>query len=106
MATTWEGMMGIMSAKWDKFKVDIMDSGVFDWLKAAFGIVMDYTKNWGNVSKDVGTTIIAVFEGVVKGVGWVIEAWKGMKLVVLALKSAFAVFADFTLKVQIGRAHV
>lgn len=96
MSTTWDGLMSMLADKWFQFRKNIMDAGVFDFLKSIL-IVLD--KEFGNVldnssrmAEGWANTIISGLTEALKGVRYVMAAFRGLGGVWDTLKLAWQGF--------------
>ena len=100
LALTWSGMTSMLADKWFAFRTMVMKSGVFDWMKSALSTLNEFLddafetgelKAW---AKDASDFVIKTLERMVVGVGWLVDAWGGLKMVWMSLKIGFLAFAD------------
>lgn len=99
LAKTWEGMLSMMSDRWFQFRNLVMESGVFDYMKSAISLLLDFMdrlqkegklKEW---AQDVAKYVIQAMEFAAKAVGVFIDSWRGLQMVWQGLKGGFAAFA-------------
>lgn len=79
LAKTWTGQMSMMSDAWFLFRVDVMDSGLFDFIKGGINVVLekiDELKKTGDFkvwAKNLSDTIVTTFKKVVLGVAGILD---------------------------------
>ena len=92
-AKTWNGMVSNMKDKWTIFKSDVMDAGLFDYLKAIVGVVGDYLgAAFGDAKKGAASfseSVIAGIESSISAVGVLKDTWSLFAGVFDFLKTAF-----------------
>jgi len=87
-AQSFSGMVQQLRAQWQLFKMDVMDSGVFDFLKAVLKAVLDKVKELrrdGSLKEwahEIGTKIEAAIKNAVVAAGKLYDqfAWVAKKL--------------------------
>jgi len=87
-AQSFSGMVQQLRAQWELFKLDVMDSGVFDFLKAALKAVLDKVKELrkdGSLkewAKEIGTKIEEAIKKAIIAAGKLYDefAWVARKL--------------------------
>ncbi len=68
LSKTWDGMLSTLAGAWDTFKVSIMNSGLFDWMKDKLQMLLDKVMQMqanGDLdkwAKSIGTSIQTVLE--------------------------------------------
>lgn len=108
LATTWDGLMSMMSDKWFQFRTTVMDAGVFNFLKA---LAITFNNDMGQGLEESraraeqwANTIIDGIRAVMRGVAvmangfrglqviWasLLVAWEGVKFAILAAITAIA----------------
>lgn len=98
LAKTWDGMLSMMADRWFQFRNMVMEAGVFDYMKAAISLLLDYMdrlQKEGNLekwAKELAGYIIDAMEAAALAVGVLIDSWRGLKLVWIGLKGGFATF--------------
>jgi len=101
LSRTWGGMMSMMSDAWFQFRNTVMEAGVFDYIKAAIQMMLDFFKRLkteGNMekwAKSLSDNVIGAFEVIIKGAALVGDVFRGWKMIWLSLKVAFAAFAQY-----------
>lgn len=111
MAKTWDGLMSMLSDAWFNFRQMVMDSGVFDAMKASVQGVLDKIKELkesgklADLAKGFGEKIMSGFTAGLKALPGIIRgAIKAAEMLVLAVsgfKQIKAVFTIFFKQVQI-----
>jgi len=70
MAQNWDGIVSMLQDKWFLFRAEVMDSGPFDFLKAAMAEVdARLNENFdsiNDVARDTGDVIVEAFEDVIR----------------------------------------
>ena len=70
MAQNWDGLVSMLQDKWFLFRAEVMDSGPFDFLKAAMAEVDSrLNENFdsiNDVARDTGDVIVEAFEDVIR----------------------------------------
>ena len=100
LSRSWEGMMSMLGDAWFQFRNQVMESGVFDFLKSGLQLLIDYIgqlRKEGDLSsfaQRVGKVIIAVLKTIIRGVALLGDAFRGLKMIWNGLKAAFALFAE------------
>ena len=93
LSTTWQGVMSMLSDKWFAFRNQVMDAGLFDYLKAMartfdqdVGNAMENNKSQAKAWADA---TINALEGVIKMSALLLDLWTkleiGIKLIILGL---------------------
>jgi hypothetical protein len=101
LARTWSGMMSMLSDAWFQFRNMVMEAGVFEYIKAAVQLLLDYIKQLKEEGKfeawaqNMSDTVIGALEAVAKAVAYIADAFWGWQMIWEGLKSAFAVFAEY-----------
>ena len=101
LSRTWSGMMSMMADAWFQFRNMVMDTGVFNFIKAALDMVLQKvnelrdTGELEGVAKRVGEVVLAALEKIIKGAALAVDSFRGLKMVFLGLKAAFALYAEF-----------
>lgn len=92
-SATWNGIMSNLADKWTNFQIAVMDSGLFDYIKAVALTISDYLSvAFANGAEGAKTFSIYAVEGiksVVIAVGNMYDMWNGIQLVWSALKTTF-----------------
>lgn len=93
LARTWVGAMSMLSDKWFQFRNQIMDAGLFDFLKALVGA---FDADLGGAMRDNqrmakrwSEAVINGIENVVKAVGVMADGWRGMEAIWKLLQISF-----------------
>lgn len=101
LATTFRGIMSMLQDAWFQFRVAVMDSGAMDFLKGFFAVILDDvrslkddTKAYGELVAKVSSGIISAFKAVAYSVAAVIDAGRGLAMIVSGLGYAFSAFAE------------
>jgi len=85
LSTSWEGMISNLHDYWTQFQAAIMNSGVFDYLKAWLKAILDWIntlKREGKLdawAKNVAVKVINAFKIMSKGVVWFYKSILGLK---------------------------
>ena len=89
LANTWSGLMSMMADRWFQLRVYIMEEGgVLDYMKAVAKTLLEFIaqlKKEGRLDEwatTVAQRILTVFEKIAIGVGWVIDAFRGWKMII------------------------
>jgi tape measure domain-containing protein len=95
--SSWRGMMVEMHSIFIETARRIMDSGVFDFLKAGAKEVLDLfgsikEEDLANFYEKTADTIVDSFGLLVKGIALVGDSWRGWKLTWFGLKTSYANF--------------
>ena len=96
LAKTWSGMLSMMSDRWFQFRNMVMEAGVFDFIKTALSLwlgQLETLKKEGNLdvwAKDLAAVVMKSMESAAIAVGWVLDAFRGLEMVVDGLKILFA----------------
>lgn len=104
LANTWSGMLSMMSDAWFQFRNLVMEGGVFDFIKAALAEFLEFIKQLkeeGRLQEWAQEMAIFVLEAISKmaqGVGILIDAWWGLRMLWDVIKIAFGHFALFVNK--------
>jgi hypothetical protein len=79
---TWAGMISSLNTRWEMFELNIMNAGLFDWMKGKLGNLLDWintnTKN-GNLIKwanDIGKAIMSAGQSIWDTGLKIVSAWK------------------------------
>jgi len=100
LASTWGGLVSMMADRWFQFKNSVMDSGLFEYMKVALELVLQYVdklKNEGNLDEwatNQGRTIIEVFAVIAQAAGWITDIFKGWVIIWQGVKVAMAVVGE------------
>ncbi len=95
LAASWDGKMSMLSDKWFAFRNQIMDAGLFDYLKAMastldndIGNAMDNNKDQAKAWSDA---VISGIETVIKALDIMLEVWNkiliGLKTIQLGFQT-------------------
>jgi len=94
MATTWTGLMSMLSDKWFQFRNIVSDAGVFNFLKAIVIVIDKELKSAIEGSEKQATgwanSIIDGIKFAMRAVAVFQSSFKGVKLVWLGLKLVFS----------------
>jgi hypothetical protein len=78
LASTFDGLVSMVGDKMIQFQKKVMDSGPFDFLKAAVATVNDeLSANFGSIeeaAKKIGAGIVSSAETIIVGAGYIIDA--------------------------------
>jgi len=84
-ATTWNGMVSNMQDRWTLFQVNIMNSGLFDYLKALVFVAGEYLqtsfKDSDEAGKAFSSNAISGIEGVLRFGGFMYDTFKAIGLI-------------------------
>jgi hypothetical protein len=101
MNQSWEGIMGDLGDAWRIFRLDVMDAGLFQFLKLSIGALAETigglktgTLEYGRTVKSVSDTAISALETVALGVARVIDGWRGLKMAIQAMYLAWSHIAE------------
>ena len=96
LARDWEGMMSMLGDAWFAFRNDVMDAGVFDWLKAAVQLVLDKIselKKDGSLkawAAEIGENVVGAFETLIELTAMLADGWHGLKMIANAVALVWA----------------
>lgn len=92
----WRGMVALLKSQWYEFKAAVMEAGVFEFIKTGLRMVVEkinelkeqgrldeWAKSWGDV-------FITVLQAVAYSVGVVLDAFMGLKTVVLGIRGLWS----------------
>lgn len=89
LADTWAGLMSMMADRWFQFRLFVMEEGgILDYIKAVaktFLNFQDQLREEGRIDEwavQMGTRVIQIFEKIAIGVGWVVDAFRGWKMII------------------------
>lgn len=106
LATTWVGLMSMMSDKWFQFRNLVMDAGLFDFIKA-FAIVVD--ESMGKSLEDAKNKAQAWSDAIINGsikaskaVGVMANGFRGIDIIIKILTSAFYGFGIVVGNIALG----
>lgn len=97
MASSWDGMISMLSDAWFAFRNMVMDAGVFDFMKAGLKTVMDLVNQlrsdgrlaqWAN---EIGKATVNAFGQMITTVGTAIDVFNALRKVWIGLKQTWAV---------------
>lgn len=100
LAKTWSGMLSMLSDRWFQFRNMVMEAGVFDYIKAALQLWLDYMQKLqkeGRIdewAQGIAKTIITVMGKIAIAVGWVADAFRGWQMIWQGLKMTFALLGQ------------
>lgn len=103
LATTWQGLLSMMGDAWFQFRTMVMESGVFDFMKAAVSVLLDDLRELresGDLQKwsqDLSDALISGMKKIGYAVAAVGDAWRGWLMIWNILKGAYATVAPFIL---------
>jgi len=92
LSGTWIGMMSNLNDSFTKFKKDIGDTGIFEAIKDAMRMSLEYTKNWLGESENliaVANGIGQAFSAIATIIEWISTAIFGWKMVFAGLEYAW-----------------
>ena len=95
LATTWEGITSMMADKWFQFRVTLMDSGAFDFIKGAMQAIINRmndlqkTGRFDAFAKDMGEKITSGMKGILLGSAMVADSFRGWEIIWEGLKMTF-----------------
>ncbi|MCK5640849.1 MAG: hypothetical protein KAJ19_08630, partial [Gammaproteobacteria bacterium] len=96
LAKTWSGMLSMMSDRWFQFRNLVMDAGVFEFIKAGLGLwlkSLEDLKKEGKLdewAEQMADVVIRSMSNIAIAVGWVMDAFRGLKMMIDGLKLLFA----------------
>lgn len=89
---TWNGMISNMKDEWTLFQKDVMDQGLFDYLKAVLMTVKDmFAATFGKGkegAKAFGESVMNAIKSSIETFGWLSDAIDGIKLAFKAVEYA------------------
>ncbi len=92
-AKTWNGIMSNMADSWTNFKAEVMDAGLFEYLKAIAMTISDFLggafDDAKDGAKDFSLSLIEGIKGSIQAVGNFLDIWSGVSMVFDAVKVAF-----------------
>lgn len=96
---TWKGMMSNIEDSWTIFKKDVMNEGLFTYIKGMLGVMGDYLKNGfdgaRNGAASMSESIITGIKSIILAVGNMYDVWNSLKLMFYGLGTAFLGIASF-----------
>lgn len=89
-ATTWEGAMSMIGDAWFNFKTDVMEAGVFEFMKGIADLVVGALKDADTEAlvKDIATAVITGMNAIVQAVLTVPSAIQGVRKFVTDTEAA------------------
>ena len=99
LSNTYQGLMGMIADEWGEFQVNVMDSGVFDYLKATLQTVIEYMQAFKNredydeIAKAIGENVVDKLKLVARIAAMAGDAFRGWMMIFEGLKLAFAAFS-------------
>ncbi len=96
LSASWIGLTKGLSDVWDNFKQDVMDAGVFDFLKAAFSVLLEElgklkaSGEYGETIRQSAIVAVAALRTLIQAVALLGDAWRGLKLIWKGLEVAWA----------------
>lgn len=103
LARTWTGMMSMLGDAWFQFRNEVMEAGVFDFMKAGVNLLLseiDKTKKEGDMgswAQKMSDTTTRAFETMIMAVYGAGDAYRGLKMTWLGLKLVWGVLVDAVL---------
>lgn len=101
LASTWSGLLSMMSDAWFQFRTMVMESGLFDYMKAIVSVILDYIRNLREsggleeFAQNLSTTLVAGLQKIMFFAAAVADAFRGWLMVWNVLKGAYATVAPF-----------
>ena len=101
LSKTWVGLMSLLSDAWFQFRVDVAESGVFDFIKAGIGLVIEWIDKLKKAGKGkifsqaFSDYAIEALTKIAEAAAIVIDIWHGWTMVWDTLKIAFGIFAKY-----------
>lgn len=93
LADTWDGKMSMLSDKWFAFRNQVMDAGLFDYLKSMASTLDNDVGNAMNNNKDQAKSwsdiAIKGIENVIRALDVMLEAWNKILIGVKTLQLGF-----------------
>lgn len=90
---TWTGLWSNIQDDFTKFKLALMNSGIFDYLKAVVAVIKDKLdnalKNNNSTIKTLGANIVEVIKSFIKGLSHIYQYSQYIKIPFLAIKLAW-----------------
>lgn len=99
LANTYQGLLSMIADEWQDFQASVMDSGVFDYLKAVVATVLDTIRElrasgqFQDFERNVGQYIINSLKQVIQTAAIVGDAFRGWQMIWEGLKLAWYSFA-------------
>ncbi len=105
LGRTWTGMMSMLSDRWFQFRNLVMDSGVFDYIKGAVQIALDFFQRLQKEGRleewatGIAEAVIDSLEGIARGAAVALDIWRGWRLLITQLTEGFAAFGEIVNRV-------
>jgi len=107
---TYDGMMSNLSDSWTRFKKDIMDSGLFVYIKSVMKVLttrfQNAFKSGAKASAAFTDTIIDGINSTIEGFGFLYDSITGIKLVLKSIKVLFMGIIKYFVEAINGPIHM
>ncbi len=100
LAKSWSGMLQMIGDAWFQFRNMVMDSGVFEFMKAGVGLFLEKIrelKKEGTLdewAESLANKVMSSFRTMSIGLGYFIDGFYGLKVLFVALEIAFSKFGE------------
>jgi len=94
LSKTWSGMLSMMSDRWFQFRNEVMEAGVFDYIKAAADLFLKYMDDlkregkFGDWAAEQAKIVVDVLGKIAIAAGWVIDIFRGWQMIWEGIKIA------------------
>jgi|GEM_PF-3025810 len=94
LAKTWSGMLSMMSDRWFQFRNQVMEAGVFDYIKAAADLFLKFMDDlkrkgkFGDWAAEQAKVVINVLGKIAIAASWVLDIFRGWNMLWQGLKIA------------------
>lgn len=97
MTNTWSGMMSNLKDQWELFKLRVMESGVFDYLKESLGEVLNKINEWAQNgqlqawAESIGASLKEFFETAKSVFTFIRDNWEMLKVTAVLIGAMWTV---------------
>jgi hypothetical protein len=107
-ADTWVGAMSMIGDAWFKFKTDVMDAGVFEYIKGVASVTVDFVKaaDTSEIITDIATAAVTGLNAIAQGLLSIPSAFMAVRKVVndvfgtwLEIKLGMEKFQEWSFKI-------
>jgi len=104
LATTWQGLLSMMGDAWFSFRTMVMESGIFDYMKAIASLMIDWlgdmrkSGDLKEIGQQISDYLIAGIQKLIHFIYQVQVVWRGWLMIWNVLKGAYASFAPYILE--------
>jgi len=104
LAKTWRGLLSMVGDSWFQFRTMVMESGIFDYMKAIVALMIDWLGDMRDsgalkeIGQQISNYLIAGIQKLIHFIFQVQEVWRGWLLIWNVLKGAYATFAPYILE--------